>query len=220
MNINDNNNNNNKNYNNFSSKFKKLNFNLKKIIFSFLPIEVSFDSIISWDKSFAFALKKMKSFDLIMENQELKEMNNFESSFDNPSFDDLLMKIINKSKSYFETEEEAQNFCLRILDKTRIGITYFNYCNSQHSKKLEEIYMQFFYKSKIVEGISIFGLLDKKAIGSALKQNSSLKTITLEEAVIGNEGAKEIGKALELNTSLEKLYLYDNEIGDEGAIAI
>ena len=37
---------------------------------------------------------------------------------------------------------------------------------------------------------------------------------------IGDEGGKAIGEALKVNTSLTKIELYNNNIGDEGAKAI
>lgn len=46
------------------------------------------------------------------------------------------------------------------------------------------------------------------------KHNS---TPSLENIVIGNEGAKILAKALTKNTFLTELYLYNNRIGDEGA---
>ena len=80
-----------------------------------------------------------------------------------------------------------------------------------------------------------------KAIGEALKVNTSLISIGLDDTKIGDEGAKAIGEALKgilltriysrnnnigaegkafgealkVNTSLTKIYLRDNNIGDK-----
>ena len=59
-----------------------------------------------------------------------------------------------------------------------------------------------------------------KAIGEALKVNTSLTSIILDNNEIGDEGAKAIGEALKVNTSLTKMDLYCNNIGDEGGKAI
>ena len=44
--------------------------------------------------------------------------------------------------------------------------------------------------------------------------------MSLYDNNIGDEGGKAIGEALKVNTSLTKIYLSDNNIGDEGAKAI
>ena len=59
-----------------------------------------------------------------------------------------------------------------------------------------------------------------KAIGEALKVNTSLTKISLSCNKIGDEGGKAIGEALKVNTSLTKIYLHGNNIGDEGGKAI
>jgi hypothetical protein len=58
------------------------------------------------------------------------------------------------------------------------------------------------------------------AISEALKTNSTLQVIDLEENEIGDKGATAFAKALKTNTSLQEINLNDNRIGDEGAIAI
>ena len=47
-----------------------------------------------------------------------------------------------------------------------------------------------------------------KAIGEALKVNTSLTEIYLTDNNIGDEGGKAIGEALKVNTSLTKINLY------------
>ena len=59
-----------------------------------------------------------------------------------------------------------------------------------------------------------------KAIGEALKVNTSLTEIDLGSNKIGDEGGKAIGEALKVNTSLTEIYLAGNKIGDEGKEAI
>ena len=44
--------------------------------------------------------------------------------------------------------------------------------------------------------------------------------IDLKDNKIGDEGGKAIGEALKVNTSLTEIYLGDNNIGDEGGKAI
>ena len=46
-----------------------------------------------------------------------------------------------------------------------------------------------------------------KAIGEALKVNTSLTVIYLDSNNIGDEGGKAIGEALKVNTSLTNIYL-------------
>ena len=58
-----------------------------------------------------------------------------------------------------------------------------------------------------------------KAIGEALKVNTSLGAIHLSDNNIGDEG-KAIGEALKVNTSLVAIHLCDNKIGDEAKEAI
>ena len=55
-----------------------------------------------------------------------------------------------------------------------------------------------------------------KAIGEALKVNTSLTKINLYENNIGDEGGKAIGEALKVNISLTEIILACNKIGDEG----
>ena len=50
-----------------------------------------------------------------------------------------------------------------------------------------------------------------KAIGEALKVNTSLTQISLEGNKIGDEGGKAIGEALKVNTSLTEIHLSENE---------
>ena len=59
-----------------------------------------------------------------------------------------------------------------------------------------------------------------KAIGEALKVNTSLTEISLGGNNIGDEGGKAIREALKVNTSLTKIVLHDNNIGSEGGKAI
>ena len=64
------------------------------------------------------------------------------------------------------------------------------------------------------------GVEGAKAIGEALKVNTSLTEINLWGNNIGDEGGKAIGEALKVNTSLTEISLYGNNIGAEGAKAI
>ena len=61
-------------------------------------------------------------------------------------------------------------------------------------------------------------VLKGKAIGEALKVNTSLSEIYLYGNNIGDEGAKAIGEALKVNTSLNEIGIGNNigSIGDEG----
>ena len=72
--------------------------------------------------------------------------------------------------------------------------------------------------TKIYLNWNNIGVEGAKAIGEALKVNTSLTKIYLDN--IGDEGAKAIGEALKVNTSLTEIYLWENKIGDEGARAI
>ena len=53
-----------------------------------------------------------------------------------------------------------------------------------------------------------------KAIGEALKVNTSLTSINLGHNNIGDEGGKAIEEALRVNTSLTWIGLSHNNIGD------
>ena len=68
--------------------------------------------------------------------------------------------------------------------------------------------------------VNNIGVEGVKAIGEALKVNTSLTSIFLGGNEIGDEGGKAIGEALKVNTSLAKFFLYRNNIGDEGGKAI
>jgi len=59
-----------------------------------------------------------------------------------------------------------------------------------------------------------------KAIGEALKSNTTLTKVYLSNNRIGDEGDKAIGEALKGNTTLTKVYLSNNNIGYEGGKAI
>ena len=54
--------------------------------------------------------------------------------------------------------------------------------------------------------------IEVKAIGEALKENTSLTEIYLADNIIGDEGAKAIGEALKENTSLTKTIINNNLI--------
>ena len=55
-----------------------------------------------------------------------------------------------------------------------------------------------------------------KAIGEALKVNTSLTEINLDGNKIGDEGGKAIGEALKVNTSLTKIGLDGNKLVMKG----
>ena len=55
-----------------------------------------------------------------------------------------------------------------------------------------------------------------KAIGEALKVNTSLTKIDLYENNIGDEGGKTIGEALKVNTSLTEINLNGNKLVMKG----
>ena len=58
------------------------------------------------------------------------------------------------------------------------------------------------------------------ALAEALKTNTTLTDIILDNNKIGDEGAKAIAEALKTNTTLINLKLSTNIIGDEGANAL
>ena len=62
--------------------------------------------------------------------------------------------------------------------------------------------------------------IEVKAIGEALKENTSLTRINLSNNKIGDEGGKAIGVALKVNTTLTWIDLRGNKIGDEAGKAI
>jgi Ran GTPase-activating protein (RanGAP) involved in mRNA processing and transport len=55
-----------------------------------------------------------------------------------------------------------------------------------------------------------------KAIAAALEKNKTLTILNLSDNKIGNKGAEEIGKALKKNNTLTTLNLSDNKIGIKG----
>eukprot|EP00984_Skeletonema_dohrnii_P008654 scaffold3211_cov91-Skeletonema_dohrnii-CCMP3373.AAC.7 len=57
------------------------------------------------------------------------------------------------------------------------------------------------------------------ALAEALKENTTLTALKLENNFIDNEGAIALAEALKENTTLTSLNLEYNEIGDEGAFA-
>jgi Ran GTPase-activating protein (RanGAP) involved in mRNA processing and transport len=58
------------------------------------------------------------------------------------------------------------------------------------------------------------------ALAAALKGNSSLTALMLDDNNIDDLGAAALGEALRVNTSLASLHLYNNSIGDKGALSI
>ena len=56
-----------------------------------------------------------------------------------------------------------------------------------------------------------------KKFASALPKNQTLRTLSLFDNNIGNEGAKQLADMLKVNTSIQEMYLGYNNIGDEGA---
>ena len=58
------------------------------------------------------------------------------------------------------------------------------------------------------------------ALSEALKVNSTLTTINLEQNSIGPEGAAALSEALKVNSTLTTINLYGNSIGHEGAAAL
>jgi len=94
------------------NKFTKLNFNLKNIIFSYLEIEHSFNSIFSCHKSFIVSIKSRKIFGLfnsgILKNLIYK-FNNIDDEF----FKDFKLNCF----IYFDSPQEFYIFSGRILNK-------------------------------------------------------------------------------------------------------
>ncbi|KJE91885.1 hypothetical protein CAOG_02949 [Capsaspora owczarzaki ATCC 30864] len=61
---------------------------------------------------------------------------------------------------------------------------------------------------------------EAKAIAEALKVNTTLTAVCLDENQLDGAGAQAIAEALKVNTTLKDLYLWANWIGDAGAQAI
>ena len=72
----------------------------------------------------------------------------------------------------------------------------------------------------ILNAADKIGAEGAKAIGEALKVNTSLTRINLWDNNIGDEGGKAIGEALKVNTSRIEIFLGCNKIGDEVAETI
>ncbi|GBG35178.1 NACHT, LRR and PYD domains-containing protein 1, partial [Hondaea fermentalgiana] len=66
----------------------------------------------------------------------------------------------------------------------------------------------------------LIGSNGAKALAGALKENSSLKDLSLVKNNIGPDGAKALAGALKENFSLQKLDLSENKIGSDGAKAL
>jgi len=54
-------------------------------------------------------------------------------------------------------------------------------------------------------------------LADALKVNSTLRWLYLNNNNIGDKGAEALADALKVNTTLRWLYLWENNIGDKGA---
>jgi hypothetical protein len=62
-----------------------------------------------------------------------------------------------------------------------------------------------------------FTSLTTSLVVRALKNNTVLTTVYLENTGIGDEGAQHLVNVLKNNTVLRTLKLYRNDIGEEGA---
>ncbi len=170
------------------SKYKKLNFNLKNIIFNHLDIIQIIRQITKVDKSTLFALEKNRVINFIKNNyNRLKEW-----------IPELISKSIERIKEICTSDSNlTQNNIDQII--IYLFVKIFSSC-----QKLDLSYNSFRGNEKYMMYLS-----------EVLKINTSLKEIDLSQ---NNLGANEknmmyLKEALQINTSIQILDLSRNNLG-------
>lgn len=160
MNQNNNNNNNQNAAKIYEHKYVRMNYNLKKEIFSFLPKLKSFNSLYSCNKSFLFALKKTELFNLIQtDNQELKLI-----ITNSEHYDDFIMKILKNRQTDLDTLEETQAYMISHLNKIFSDKKTIEYNKVTHSKLCYRIYNKFLSQSNSIKEIRFLNFDYKEEI--------------------------------------------------------
>eukprot|EP00944_MAST-04C_sp_MAST-4C-sp1_P011864 g11864.t1 len=145
----------------------------------------------------------------------------FLSGFDVASFSDSFVAAVKEDKKAFKKPKGRKVFPDDVLPLVfAFLVDAQSICNIQRTcrttrrwkyDKLHEWKLDWVYKNVK----NVLGAEETKQLRDGL-----LTKINLNRNNIGDEGAKAIGEALKVNTSLTLILLSSNEIGDEGGKAI
>jgi len=198
------------------NKFEKLNFNLKKEIFSFIHPKDVINKLLLISKEFCFAVKHIKWFKIIRED--------FDFLINNSSCELCKMQDIKQLFSQIgESEENASLICnylflRKIRDKLTLSINNKDFgINEKNTAFLKDIIsynrsIQNLWLTDISLCRNVNNMLYMKI---ALQMNNTIKKLKLDS---NNLGENEINilylsEALKTNNSIQNLGLYNNNLG-------
>lgn len=193
-------------------KCKRLNFNIKFEIITFLPIHQIFDTIFLLDKTFFMSLKKRKIMTHIAENKKLIEN---EISFTKENIKEIL-GIFKDSK---ESKTFLKQICAYFLYKKFRFIKRWNLDSFNGSIDIK-VFSFYMAMSNIVDEI----YLDKSGIrkkekylrifSNACAKNTKLKAFGIREEIGLNDlDMLYISRAITPNINLQELNFSNNLIG-------
>lgn len=205
------------------SNLSNLNFNLKNIIFSYLPFLTQITILNNVDKTCLFAIQNEKSYSLI--SNEFDMINGLFDAFDFEKILNLLKKyegIIKESNKFFY-EMSVYFLTRKFKEENHFDLSYI-----KSIEKEESIFTQVF--SYITGSLEINCTIVKlyfenknlgkntnnlKNLSRVLKKNWSIIEIYLNENFLGEniENIQLLSEALKINKGIKSLYLSSNQLG-------